>query len=214
MHLINLLLVQKHQNLEKPNEDLNEKSIENCEEISKDSNSNSSNNSEHYYENLEEDTPVDKNESINDKDETTIKTIYDPTQWNNLDKSLIDLLVEKCPIRQVLNFLRDENFRRFSTIHYIRKLSNGEKHDRKWLVHSKELGKIFYFCCKLFSLKSITIQLGNEGCGDLKNLSAKLKSHQTNNEHAINMNTWVDAEMRLLKNKTIDKNLQEKINKR
>ncbi|XP_042386310.1 uncharacterized protein LOC121977979, partial [Zingiber officinale] len=98
-------------------------------------------------------------------------------------------------------------------IHYIRKLPNGEKHDRKWLIYSKELDKVFCFCCKLFSQKSITIQLANEGCRDWKNLSAKLKSHETSSEHIINMNIWFDIEMRLLKNKTIDQNLQEKINK-
>jgi len=46
-----------------------------------------------------------------------------------------------------------------------------------------------------------------------KNLSAKLKSHETTNEHITNMNAWVDLEMRLSKNKTIDKSVQEKINK-
>ncbi|XP_074561603.1 uncharacterized protein LOC141817882 [Curcuma longa] len=52
-----------------------------------------------------------------------------------------------------------------------------------------------------------------DGCRDWKNLSVKLKSHETSSEHIINMNTWFDIEMRLLKNKTIDQNLQEKINK-
>jgi hypothetical protein len=28
-----------------------------------------------------------------------------------------------------------------------------------------------------------------------KNLSAKLKSHETTNEHITNMNAWVDLEM-------------------
>ncbi|XP_074563704.1 uncharacterized protein LOC141820319 [Curcuma longa] len=52
-----------------------------------------------------------------------------------------------------------------------------------------------------------------DGCRDWKNLSAKLKSHEISSEHIINMNTWFDIEMRLIKNKTIDHNLQEKINK-
>ncbi|XP_073101993.1 uncharacterized protein [Elaeis guineensis] len=33
------------------------------------------------------------------------------------------------------------------------------------------------------------------------------------NEHVINMCSWIDLEMRLLKNKTIDKSIQEQINK-
>jgi hypothetical protein len=57
------------------------------------------------------------------------------------------------------------------------------------------------------------MQLDNEGTNDWKNLSAKLRSHETSNEHIMNMNDWVDLEMRLLKNKTIDKNIQEQINR-
>jgi hypothetical protein len=51
------------------------------------------------------------------------------------------------------------------------------------------------------------MQLDSEGINNWKNLNAKLKSHETSNEHIMNMNDWVDLEMRLLKNKTIDKNV-------
>jgi hypothetical protein len=57
------------------------------------------------------------------------------------------------------------------------------------------------------------MQLDNKGTNNLKNLSAKLRSHETNNEHIMNMNDWVDSEMRLLKNKIIDKNVKEQINR-
>ena len=57
------------------------------------------------------------------------------------------------------------------------------------------------------------MQLANEGTNDWKNLSAKLKSHETTNEHITNLNDWVDLEMRLLKNKTVNKNVQEQINR-
>jgi hypothetical protein len=43
------------------------------------------------------------------------------------------------------------------------------------------------------------MQLDNEGTNDWKNLSAKLRSHETSIEHIMNMNDWVDLEMRLLK---------------
>jgi hypothetical protein len=54
------------------------------------------------------------------------------------------------------------------------------------------------------------MQLANKGINYWKKLSAKLKSHETTNEHIISMNDWIDwidLEMRLLKNKTIDKNV-------
>ena len=53
----------------------------------------------------------------------------------------------------------------------------------------------------------------NKGGKDWRNLSAKLKSHEITNEHITNMNAWIDLKMRLVKNKTIDKHVQEQINK-
>ena len=81
--------------------------------------------------------------------------IFDPSQWKTIDIKLRDLLVENGPIRvDDLNFLIDKNSRNFSTTHYIQKLPNGKKHDRKWLVYSKNLDKVFCFYCKLFNSTS------------------------------------------------------------
>ena len=96
------------------------------------------------------------------------------------------------------------------------KITHGEKFDRKWLVYSKYLDKTFCFCCKLFNSTthgSGTNQLTNEGTNDCRNISNKIKNHETSKEHGTNMNAWIDLDMRLLKNKTIDKDLQEQINK-
>ena len=143
--------------------------------------------------------------------------IYDPSQWENIDTKLRDLLVEKGPIRDNdLNFPIDKDRRHFSTTFYFKKLSNGEKFDRRWLVYSKDLDKAFCFCCKLFNSTthgSGTNQLTNKGTNDWRNISSKIKNHETSKENVTNMNAWIDLEMRLLKYKTIDKNFQEQVNK-
>jgi hypothetical protein len=39
---------------------------------------------------------------------------------------------------------------------------NGKQHNRKRLVYSKDLDRVFYFCCKLFNSKPNKMQLANE----------------------------------------------------
>ena len=47
----------------------------------------------------------------------------------------------------------------------------------------------------------------------MEKFSGKIKRDETSSEHITNMNTWSDLHIRLLKNKTIDKSVQELINK-
>jgi len=83
------------------------------------------------------------------------------------------------------------------------RLSNGETHDRRWLVYSKNFDKIYCFCCKLFGTKHNGSQFGNEGTKDWRNLNTRLKGHETNKEHLFNMNAWFDLELRFFKSKEI-----------
>ncbi|GKD61105.1 zinc finger MYM-type protein 1-like protein [Tanacetum coccineum] len=142
------------------------------------------------------------------------KNIFDPSQWTSIDNKLRELLVETGPTKIYnMDFPKDESLRHFSSTLYIQHLANGEKHERRWLVYSVELDRVFCFCCKLFNTAPCKSKLAKEGSNDWRNIGAKLKKHETSTEHITNMSAWFDLETRLKKDKTIDKDLQERINK-
>ena len=106
-------------------------------------------------------------ENINKERFSSDLDITDPGNWKTIDQDLIDLLVKRGPPREnVVNFPKDSENRHFSSAFYIRHLSNGEKSDRKWLVYSVSLDKVFCFCCKLFKQEGNNIQLANKGIND------------------------------------------------
>ncbi|KAG8491378.1 hypothetical protein CXB51_014586 [Gossypium anomalum] len=102
--------------------------------------------------------------------------IYDPRNWDNLDNKTRKILVEKGPIlREIsLDFPFDNNNLHFSYAYFSRKLSNGEISNRKWLVYSKHVDKVFCFCCK--------------------HINERFKQHENSAEHMTNMN--IGNEMR------------------
>ncbi|KAK9734843.1 hypothetical protein RND81_04G166700 [Saponaria officinalis] len=134
--------------------------------------------------------------------------------WDNLDKKMRDLLVEKCPIRETnLKYPKDDKNRGFSSFYYERKLRNNEIIDRNWLVYSKELNKVFCFCCKVVKEIRSTSFLASVGVNDWIHLSEKLKSHEECREHVLNLKAWAELRVRLRSNQTIDKEIQEQIKK-
>ncbi|KAG7609755.1 hypothetical protein ISN44_As05g018300 [Arabidopsis suecica] len=144
--------------------------------------------------------------------------MYDPANWENIGKGWNewrDFMVIQGPSKRLpsnYSFPKDGVKRHFSHIYYTRQMSDGEKKDRRWLVYSKAVNKIFCFCCKLFN-KSDKTQLATTGFSDWKNILKRLKEHESNRDHILCMKKWLELELRLNKNQTIDKFAQDEINK-
>ncbi|CAN6541615.1 unnamed protein product [Malus baccata var. baccata] len=158
-----------------------------------------------------EDAPI-----VTDQPSESIPSnIYDPQIWDSLDPKWIDLLAEKGPARDlsIEKGSKDQFNKRFNIAFYTRYLSNGEQHDRDWLVYSRDVDKVFCFCCKLFKKRPLKGQLANEGYKDWTHLNVRLKEHENSFDHISNMTTWIDLHLRLQKNETIDKFVQDQIKK-
>ncbi|XP_026437248.1 zinc finger MYM-type protein 5-like [Papaver somniferum] len=109
-------------------------------------------------------TETNANVMNEDNMEEPIDT-YDPKNWNIIDQKLIDILVEKGPIRvSDFEFPYDNiSGKCFLVTYYTKSLTNLEKQDRRWLIYSISLDKVFCFCCKLFKKRENTMQLANDG---------------------------------------------------
>jgi hypothetical protein len=107
----------------------------------------------------------------------------------------------------------DKFSRRFSTTLYARTLPNLEKHDREWLVYSKELDKVFCFCCKVFRKGPSKGKLDGEGYADWHHVSQRVKEHEISLDHLTNRNMWFDMRKRLNLKETIDKVQYEQFKK-
>ncbi|KAK1399192.1 TTF-type domain-containing protein [Heracleum sosnowskyi] len=144
-----------------------------------------------------------------------LPNVYDPRTWDGLDSKMIEVLVQKGPKRDgcLTKGPKDKFSRRFTTNLYTRVLSNGEKLDRDWLIYSKELDRIFCFCCKIFKRGIGRGQLTNEGFSDWGHVGLRLKEHETSIEHVKNMTTWYELRIRFQTNQTIDKAAQALIEK-
>lgn len=95
--------------------------------------------------------------------------IFYPKVWDSFDAKLRDLLVEKGHVREVnYSYPKEGQKMSFSSDCYNWKLANGEVPDRKWLVYSKELGRVFCFCCKVLRKIHTRSHLAYEGVSALE----------------------------------------------
>ncbi|XP_057514940.1 uncharacterized protein LOC130796584 [Actinidia eriantha] len=110
--------------------------------------------------------------------------IDDPGNWKYIDQKLRDLLVERGPVTRNcdVNFPKDGSFRHFSSVHYVRHLSNGEKVDRKWLIYSEVL-KLMENCYpnswiayRILLTIPVTVASGERSFSKLKMIKNYLRS--------------------------------------
>lgn len=147
----------------------------------------------------------------NETNDHNLLNIYDPRFWDALDQRSIDILAKNGPRRDlsIVKGPKNNLGKRFCSSLYTKKLSNGESCDRNWLVYSKELDKVFCFCCKIFKKGSRKGQLVNEGFVDWTHISERLYQHEQSRDHICNMAAWIELQHRFKENKTIDKTAQE-----
>src|SRR6266508_4756386 len=88
-----------------------------------------------------------------------------------------------------------------------------KRFDRKWLIYSKHVDRVFFFCCKIFNSENCKSSLAHDGFKDWRHVHDKHKEHEASIDHITSMNTWNELRARLSKHETIDKELQHQITK-
>jgi hypothetical protein len=172
---------------------------------------------EHNEDNLG-DGGVNEEASVSMLDlEKDVDVNYNLGLWGIINDTKRVMLVKKGPIKILKEnneFPKEPNRgRHFSFKLYTCDRPNGEKQEKKWLVYSNGLDRDFCFCCKLFKHKPMTTSLAEDETSDWHNLFTKLRDHEKNSEHNHNVMKWVDLQMRLKQEATIDKKMEVLINK-
>jgi hypothetical protein len=89
----------------------------------------------------------------------------------------------------------------------MRRLPNGEKVQRTWLIYSTKSNSVLCFCCKLFALKQNKLT-DIQGFSDWRHLATRLSRHEMSVEHTQICKKWYELKTRLDNNCTIDKEQQ------
>ncbi|KAF8113897.1 hypothetical protein N665_0044s0012 [Sinapis alba] len=141
-------------------------------------------------------------ENQDEEKEQQKKDNFDPGNREHVDIGFKDLMVKKglmISLSSQYQFPKVNIGRHFLHSFYKRDMVNGGKKDRQRLLYSKALDEAFRFFCKFFIHES--------GGGNL------LKEHEVSHDHVIDMAHWIELELRLQKNQTIDKHAQEELSR-
>lgn len=138
--------------------------------------------------------------------------LNDPATWPlALTNKVLDILIEKGPVQNVQSaYAENQSGRSFSNVYFYRKMSNGQKFNREWLIYSPKNDIIYCVCCKLFSKQEM--KLVNEGFNDWQHTSEILPRHEKTSQHIQNCSSWKELELNLKRKTTIDKDMQRYYN--
>lgn len=95
---------------------------------------------------------------------------------------------------------------------FYKKLDNGEHILRSWLMYSLSLDCLICFCCRLFGNNSNAFGKP-AGFTDWSKLNPRVSAHEETSAHEDAKIRWVELQMRLEMNATIDNVHEENINR-
>ncbi|XP_049955202.1 uncharacterized protein LOC126471147 [Schistocerca serialis cubense] len=147
----------------------------------------------------------------------------DPKKWPSyplITDSTRTVLAERDP--QIVDvstfkFSVSDGDRRFDGKWFYRKLTNGERVRRQWLLYSQSEDSLFSFPCLLFGKdhrgKSSSFSDFNKGFNDCKHLNPLIYNHENSSSHRLCCIQWKDLQNRLKQKTTVDDEIQESIQK-
>lgn len=162
---------------------------------------------EHESEN--QSSEIHSSENLYDFDIGTVETEF-------LLPQLVENVIRRGHVKMALTFPRDRNNDTFPVSQLFKKLPNGEKVQRDWLVWSRSKSALFCLPCRLFSTKTVSRSYLSVPNGYSKNLAWKklydrLPSHESNDDHIQCYVKWRGLEARIRSNSSIDKLVSDEI---
>ncbi|XP_022165596.1 zinc finger MYM-type protein 1-like [Myzus persicae] len=154
-------------------------------------------------------SPLDVQETQNTLNDRYVYDLNDPGCWpseitHNIRIEIVSLGVKR-NTHQEFPANNENPPRKFTSYHFYRTMSNGERVDREWLIYSNKKDCVYCFCCKLFLKKNCTSGLSLNGINDWKNISYSLKIHEQSINHCQSLKDWFELKTRLLSSQTIDR---------